>query len=53
MNHRAGWIMTNLRVENPLFSHTLFGVYLGIFLWVALYLRDPAMRQFVAGYIRR
>jgi hypothetical protein len=31
----------------------LFGVYLGIFLWVALYLRDPALREFVRGYLRR
>lgn len=41
----GGAIATNLRVENPLFSHTLFGVYLGLFLWGGLWLRDPLLRQ--------
>jgi hypothetical protein len=33
----------------PLYSHTLFGIYLGLFMWAALWLRDPAFR----GYLRR
>ena len=37
----GGAIATNMRVGSPLFSHTLFGVYLGIILWGGLYLRDP------------
>lgn len=37
-------LAANLRVDNPLFSHTLFSVYLGIFAWVALWLREPRIR---------
>ncbi|PWJ91442.1 DoxX-like protein [Mesorhizobium loti] len=43
----GGAIATNLRVDNPLFSHTLFGVYLGIILWGGLYLRDPRVRALI------
>lgn len=43
----GGTVASHLRAESPLFSHTLFGVYLGIFMWVALYLRDPLFREFV------
>lgn len=37
-------LAANLRVDNPLFSHTLFSIYLGIFAWVALWLREPKIR---------
>lgn len=37
-------LAANLRVDNPLFSHTLFSIYLGIFAWVALWLREPKLR---------
>lgn len=37
-------LAANLRVDNPLFSHTLFSVYLGILAWVALWLREPRLR---------
>lgn len=40
----GGAIATNLRVDNPLFGFTLFGVYLGLFMWGGLWLRDPAFR---------
>lgn len=40
----GGAIATHIRIGNPLFSHTLFGVYLGIMAWGALYLRDPRVR---------
>ena len=40
----GGAIATQIRVESPLFSHTLFGVYLGLFMWGGLWLRDPALR---------
>ena len=40
----GGAIAANLRVENPLFSHTLFGVYLGLFMWGGLWLRDGSLR---------
>ncbi|MBW8881502.1 MAG: DoxX family protein [Asticcacaulis sp.] len=40
----GGAMATHIRVGNPLFSHVLFGVYLGLFMWGGLYLRDPALR---------
>jgi hypothetical protein len=40
----GGAIATRVRVDNPLFTHTLFGVYLGLFMWGGLWLRDPALR---------
>jgi hypothetical protein len=42
----GGALASNLRVDMPLFSHTLFSVYLGVFMWVALWLRDPAFREY-------
>jgi hypothetical protein len=43
----GGAIATNMRVGSPLFSHTLFGVYLGIILWGGLYLRDPRVSALI------
>ncbi|MER9463980.1 MULTISPECIES: DoxX family protein [unclassified Mesorhizobium] len=43
----GGAIATNMRVGSPLFSHTLFSVYLGIILWGGLYLRDPSVRTLI------
>ena len=40
----GGAIATHLRIDSPLFSHTLFGVYLGVMLWAGLWLRSPALR---------
>jgi hypothetical protein len=40
----GGAIAANLRVENPLFSHTLFGVWLGLFMWGGMWLRDASLR---------
>jgi hypothetical protein len=36
----GGAIASQLRVDSPLFSHTLFGVYLGVFMWLSLWLRN-------------
>jgi hypothetical protein len=41
----GGAVATQLRVGNPLLSHTLFGVYLGLFVWVGLWLREPRLRS--------
>lgn len=38
-------LAANLRVDNPLFSHTLFSIYLGTFAWAALWLREPKLRN--------
>lgn len=40
----GGAIATQLRVGSPVFSHTLFGLYVGFFIWGGLWLRDPALR---------
>jgi hypothetical protein len=40
----GGAVATHVRVGSPLFSHTLFGVYVGIALWAGLWLRDPRIR---------
>lgn len=41
----GGAVATHLRMGDPLFSHTLFGVYLGIALWGGLWLRDARVRN--------
>jgi hypothetical protein len=40
----GGAVATHVRVGSPLFTHTLFGVYLGVMLWGGLYLRDSRLR---------
>ncbi|QRM31772.1 DoxX family protein [Microvirga sp. VF16] len=40
----GGAVATHVRIGSPLFSHILFGVYLGIALWAGLWLRDPRVR---------
>jgi hypothetical protein len=40
----GGAVATHVRIANPLFSHVLFGVYLGVILWGGLWLRDPRLR---------
>jgi hypothetical protein len=41
----GGAVATHLRMSDPLFSHTLFGVYLGVALWGGLWLRDARVRN--------
>jgi DoxX-like family len=43
----GGAIATQVRVGNPLFSHILFGVYLGLIMWGGLYLRDARLRAMI------
>ena len=40
----GGAIATHVRVGSPVFTHILFGVYLAIFTWGGLYLRDAQVR---------
>jgi hypothetical protein len=40
----GGAIATQLRVGNPVFSHLLFGVYVGLIAWGGLYLRSDTLR---------
>lgn len=43
----GGAIATHIRINSPLFSHSLFGVYLGLMLWGGLWLRDPRVRALI------
>lgn len=40
----GGAVATHVRVDSPLFSHILFGVYLGLAMWGGLWLRDERLR---------
>jgi hypothetical protein len=43
----GGAVATHLRVGDPLFSHILFPTYLGVLLWLGLYLRDERLRVLI------
>ena len=43
----GGAVATHVRVENPLFTHVLFPVYLGVLIWGGLYLRDERLRTLI------
>lgn len=43
----GGAIATHLRLDNPLFSHTLFPVYFAILAWGGIWLRDAGIRGFI------
>ena len=39
----GGAVATHLRLGNALFTHVLFGVYVGVFLWAGLVQRQPQL----------
>ena len=41
----GGAMATHVRLDNPLFTHVLFTVYLGIFAWGGLLLRNETLRK--------
>jgi len=43
----GGAIATHVRVGSPLFSHTLFPVYVALLIWGGLYLRDDRLRALI------
>ena len=43
----GGAIASKVRIEDPLFSSTLFGVYFGLLVWGGLWLRDPWLRTMI------
>ena len=43
----GGAIATHLRVGSPLFTHLLFGAYLGVMAWGGLFLRDERVRALI------
>jgi hypothetical protein len=40
----GGAMVTQIRAGSPLFSHTLFSIYLGVMMWGGLILRDARVR---------
>ena len=44
----GGAIATHVRVENPLFTHVLFPIYVAALLWGGLWLRDSRVRGMLA-----
>jgi hypothetical protein len=43
----GGAVATQVRIGAPIFSHVLFGTYLGLMLWGGLFLRDERVRALV------
>jgi hypothetical protein len=43
----GGAIASHLRVDDPLFSHTLFPVYVAIIMWGSLWLKNERLRSIV------
>ena len=43
----GGAMASHLRIDSPLFTHTLFGFYLGLMLWGGLWLRDRNLRALI------
>lgn len=43
----GGAVASHARVGSPLFTHDLFGVYLGLFVWGGLWMRDPRIRALI------
>jgi hypothetical protein len=40
----GGAIASHVRIGSPLFSHVVFGLYLGLMVWGGLWLRDRSLR---------
>ena len=49
----AGAVATHVRIGNPVFSHLLFPVYVAIFIWGGLYLRDVRVRTLVQSILTK
>ena len=45
----GGAISLHVRIGDPLFSHTFFPLYMGIPLWIGLYLRDARVRGLITA----
>jgi hypothetical protein len=43
----GGAMASHVRIDSPLFSHILFGFYLGLMLWGGLWLRDRRLRSLI------
>lgn len=45
----GGAIATHVRIDSPLFTHTLFPIYIAALLWGGLWLRDRRVRILIAA----
>jgi hypothetical protein len=45
----GGAIATHVRLDNPLFSHILFPVYLAVLAWGSIWLKNENFRRLMAG----
>ena len=43
----GGAMASHLRIGSPLFTHTLFGFYLGLMVWSGLWLRDRNLQSLI------
>ncbi|MCF6409464.1 DoxX family protein [Pseudalkalibacillus salsuginis] len=41
----GGAIATHVRLDNPLFTHTLFPVYIAVLAWAGIWLRNEDLRK--------
>lgn len=41
----GGAIASHVRVGNPLFTHTLFPIYVAVLIWLGLFLRDSRVKN--------
>jgi hypothetical protein len=48
----GGAIVTHLRVGDPLLTHTLFPIWVGVFVWAGVLLRDVALRDALLAPLR-
>jgi hypothetical protein len=43
----GGAIATHVRIDNPLFSHILFPVYMAVLVWGSLWLKNERLRKLI------
>ena len=43
----GGAMASHVRIGSPLFSHVLFGLYLGLMVWGGLWFRDRSLRSLI------
>jgi len=48
----GGAVATHVRVGSPLWTHQLFPVYLGVLIWLALYLRNEKLRRLLSVFVK-
>ena len=41
-------VASHIRVSNPLFTHKLFPIYIAVFIWLGLYLRDARVKAVIS-----